>query len=133
MGQDAEFPAAVEIKLIGKRKRAMTYLTRPVRDAQPDLVCLREPPHADVLARGRELVQTLDGLVQANGLANFLEVERGLDLQGDRDQEAGAAETAQGGHEEVGVLSSGTSNDRSVRQEQSEGEHMRGNHSVVDA
>lgn len=133
MRQAAEFPAIVQIKLIGKRKRAMTYLTRPVRDAEPDLVSLREPPHPDVLARGCELVQPVDRLVQADGLANLPEVKRWLDLQSDGYQQTGATETAEGGHEQIRVLSSGTSDDRSVRQKQSEGEHMRGNHSVADA
>lgn len=111
----------------------MTYLTRPVRDAEPDFVSLREPPHADVLARGGDLVQPVDCLVQANGLANLPEVERRFDLQSDRYQETGATETAEGGHEEIMILSSGTSDDRSVRQEQTKGENMGGNHPKGDA
>jgi hypothetical protein len=133
MRQDAEFPAIGQIKLIGKRKRAMTCLTRPVRDAEPDLVCLGEPPETDVFARGGELVQPIDRLVQADGLADLLEMERGLNLQGDGYQQASAPETAEGGHEEIRVLSSGASDDRSVRQEQLEGEHMRRNHTELDA
>jgi len=86
-----------------------------------------------VFARVSELVQLVNRLVQINGLGYLLEVKRGLDLQGDGDEETGAAEATEGRHEEVRVLCSGTPDWCSVRQEETEREHMCGNYSVVDA
>ena len=79
-----------------------------------------------------EVVKILDRFVKTNSLAGFLEVKCGLDLQGDRDEETGAAETTEGGHEEIVIHCPGTSDQCSVCQEQTEGEHMGGNHPIVD-
>ena len=79
-----------------------------------------------------KVVQILDRLIQTNGLANLLEVERGLDLQGDGDEETGATETTEGGHEEIRVQCPGTSDERSVCQEEPESEHMGGYHPIGD-
>jgi hypothetical protein len=69
---------------------------------------MRIPPHADVFARVGEFVQILNRLTQTNRLANLLETKRGLDFQCDRDEQTGATETAEGGHEEIRVFRSGT-------------------------
>ena len=113
-------------------KAGATYLSRAIRNAESNLVCLRKPPHADVFARIGEVIQVLDRLIQADSLANFLEVKRGFNFQGDRDEETGATETTEGGHEEVRIHSPGTSGECSVCQEQTEREHMGRNHPIAD-
>jgi len=52
-----------------------------------------------VFARGGEVIQIINRFIHANSLANFLETERGLDLQGDRDEKSGATETTEGRRE----------------------------------
>ena len=86
-----------------------------------------------MFAGAGELIQILDRLVQINRLANLLEAKRGLDLQPHGNEETGTAEAAEGGHEKIRVLRSGTSDFTSVRQEQTEGQHMRGDYTIVDA
>ena len=85
-----------------------------------------------MFARRGEGIQIINCFIHADSLANFFETERGLDLQGDRDEETGATETTEGGHEEIRIHCSGTSDKCSVRQEQTEGENMGGNHPVAD-
>jgi hypothetical protein len=70
-----------------------------------------------VLTRASELVEILDRLVQSDGIRDFLEMERGLDLQGDGEEKTCAAEAAEGRLEEVMVLCRGASDYPPVRQE----------------
>ena len=79
-----------------------------------------------MLGRVGEAVEVLDDAVKGDRLLCLLEAEGGADLELDLEDEAGAAESAEGGEEEVRVLETRAADAGAVCEEEDEGEHVGG-------
>lgn len=110
-----------------------TYLLCPIHGTNADDVCLREPPVAQVLRGVNHGVHAAEGVVKGERLLGLLEPERGLYVEGDLEHDAGAAEAAKGGHEEVRALIARTADARAICEKEDEGEDVHGKDGEVDA
>lgn len=114
-------------------RRRETHLERFVEGADADDVCLGEPPEADEVVDAGEVADVADKVIEGAALLALLETERVLDVEGDVEDEAGTADAADGGHEEVGALLAGTADAGAVREEEGEGADVHGEHGLVEA
>ena len=114
-------------------RRRETHLERFVEGADADDVGLGEPPEADKVVDAGEVADVADKVVEGAALLVLEEAERGLDVEGDVEDEAGAADAADGGHEEVVALLAGAADAGAVCEEEGEGADVHGEHGLVEA
>lgn len=98
-----------------------------------DVVGLREPPKAHKLCRAGDSVKVVDDVIEFVCLLHFSQLERRADRHAHVENDAGAAQAAERGEEEVWLVVSGASDLGSVGQEQTDGLHVSREDSVIDA
>ena len=114
-------------------RSVVTYFTGLIHRAHADLVGLRPPPKAHKLGRASDGVKVVDDVIEPVRLLYLAQTEGGADLHAHVEDDAGAAEAAEGGEEEVWVMISGASHLGSVCLEQTHGLDVGREHAVVDA
>lgn len=111
----------------------MAHFTGLIHRAHTDLVSLRPPPKAHKLCRAGESVKVVDDVIELVRLLHFPQTERRADLHAHVEDDAGAAQAAERGEEQVWLLIPGTSDLRTVGQQQTDGLHVGRENAVVDA